>query len=98
MYIFFFRSTSTQAINKLQNYLPENMSSSSSSVKFERCEKLEKSASLNLLLKFQRLLVYEFYTAGKFYNADTTDKGTIGLFILFFTSSGIQLYKFTTCV
>lgn len=60
---------------KLQNYLPENMTASSSSIKFERSEKLEKSASLNLLLRFQRLLIYEFYSAGKFCNTEHIDKG-----------------------
>ncbi|GIY59956.1 e3 ubiquitin-protein ligase HERC2, partial [Caerostris darwini] len=55
------RNTSAQTLLKLENNVPENMTSSA--VKFEKIEKLESSPSLNLLLRFQRLFVSEFYSA-----------------------------------
>ncbi|GFU31029.1 e3 ubiquitin-protein ligase HERC2, partial [Nephila pilipes] len=55
------RNASTQTLSKLENNIPETMTSSA--IKLEKLEKMEKSASLNLLLRFQRLLVAEFYSA-----------------------------------
>ncbi|CAL1297267.1 unnamed protein product [Larinioides sclopetarius] len=55
------RNVSTQTLLKLENNVPETMTSSA--IKFEKLEKMEKSPSLNLLLRFQRLLVSEFYSS-----------------------------------
>ncbi|KAG8176599.1 hypothetical protein JTE90_026848 [Oedothorax gibbosus] len=57
------RNISSQTLLKLENNLPDSMTTSTSS-KYERFASSENSPSLNLLLRFQRLLISEFYSAG----------------------------------